>query len=334
MTAVPVVESRPALVSSLLALVLAVGCSVAGPPTRSGEHAAPVPRTPVADRGVHDPPEAGPRPPEEGVLVGAAPHVDDHTVAGRLAAFRAFEEQVGQRLDIAHVFHPWADEFPDAVDRELVRGDRTLLLSWGGYDTRVIAAGSQDHLIRQRARALADWGEPVLLRWRWEMDRPNLRAEVWSGDDYVAAWRHLRGIFRQEGADNVAWVWCPHAKGFSDPGRRAPDYYPGDDQVDWLCASVYGEGGLRFEEAAAAFLDWAVPVGKPIVVGEFGTLHGERGRWLEDTTAFVEHRSQIKGLVYFDYHHRSKGSDHRLSRSPDAVTAFRDLIRRVRPPGS
>lgn len=333
MTAVSEIRTCPRVLLWSVLAILATGCTAAGPPTATAEGAARA-RPTAVDRGVHDPPELGPRPPEQGALVGVAPNFEDHTIAGRLAAFRAFEEQVGARMDVAHVFHPWTDDFPDAVDRELVSDGRTLLLSWAGYDTRVIASGGQDHLIRQRARALADWGEPVLLRWRWEMDRPNLRAEVWSGDDYVAAWGHIREIFRQEGASNVGWVWCPHAKGFSDPSRRAQDYYPGDDQVDWLCASVYGEGGLSFEEAAASFLNWSVPVGKPIIIGEFGTLQGDRGRWLEETADLVEQRPQIKGLVYFDYHHRSKGSDHRLSRSPDAVNAFRELVGQVRRPES
>ena len=42
---------------------------------------------------------------------------------------------------------------------------------------------------------------------------------------------------RREGATNVGWVWCPLATGFTD--GRAQKYYPGDDQVDWLCADVY-----------------------------------------------------------------------------------------------
>ena len=54
---------------------------------------------------------------------------------------------------------------------------------------------------------------------------------------YVAAWDHIRAIFTAVGATNVSWVWCPTGIGFED-GRAKP-YYPGDNEVDWVCADVY-----------------------------------------------------------------------------------------------
>lgn len=309
-------------VATLVAVAL-VGCADASPADD------PSPRAPRGATGtvVRDVPTTGPPLPDDGVLVGVAPHIEEFTQRGRLDAFRSFESVVAAPLDIAHVFHPWEDEFPDAADVQLAT-THTLLLSWGGMDTRVIASGSQDEWIRERAAAIAGLGVPVLLRWRWEMDRPNLRAQIWSPEDYVAAWRHIRQVFREEGVGNVAWVWCPHAKGFADPTRDAAAYYPGDDEVDWLCADVYSEpAGTAFEVAADPFFQWAAHKPKPIVIGEYGVLDGDRGRWLREAQDVVEAHPQVRALVYFDYKGGRDDADHRLVRSPDAVEAFSDMIR-------
>src|SRR4029450_4449018 len=92
--------------------------------------------------------------------------------------------------------------------------------------TRTGHAADRGGAEARRIRALR---RPILLRFRWEMDRPNLRATMWSAEDFVAAWRHVRRIFAQERVRNVSWVWCPTAEGFER--GEAPDFYPGDADV-------------------------------------------------------------------------------------------------------
>jgi len=170
---------------------------------------------------------------------------------------------------------------------------------------------------------------PVLLEWRWEMDRPNLQGEIWSPADYVAAWKRIRGIFSEERVDNVGWVWCPLANGFAS-GRAQP-YYPGDDQVDWLCADVYpGPTDQSFAAAAGPFLDWARSHPKPVVIGEFGWAvsagEEQRQRWLTEAGEFVTTQPQIKALVYFDADNSDSPTDAydtSLRRAPGSMAAFR-----------
>ena len=87
----------------------------------------------------------------------------------------------------------------------------------------------------------------MLLRYRWEMDRPNLRAQMWSGEDYVAAWKHVRAIFTAEGATNASWVWCPTVEGFQR--RLRGRLLPGRRQVDWNCVDVYA--GTKYGRSAS-----------------------------------------------------------------------------------
>jgi hypothetical protein len=311
---------RIVVTAGLVAMVTA--CTGATAEPESGEPTARQP-PPVVE--VTDLPRQGPGPPPSGALLGAWVSPDEYTQAGRLRAVEDFERVIGRRLDVVHLFEAWHDPFPSESDRAFAASGRVVMLSWGGTDTRVIASGSQDEWIRQRARAVRDLGVPVLLRWRWEMDRPNLSAEIWSPQDYVAAWKHIRAVFAEEQVTNVGWVWCPHARGFVDTSRDAAAYYPGDDEVDWLCADVYAEpDGSSFRDAVGPFLTWAAGHPKPIIIGEFGIQHGDRATWFQDAYRFVEAYPQIKGLVYF--HGVSKGErnyDHSLRRSPDALDAFR-----------
>jgi beta-mannanase len=111
------------------------------------------------------------------------------------------------------------------------------MVSRGDQDTRQVATGADDELIRQRADAVAALGRPVLLRWFWEMDGRRYRNVAHSPREFVAAWRHLHDLFAERGADNVRWVWCPNATAFTD--RTAQQFYPGDGYVDWVCADGY-----------------------------------------------------------------------------------------------
>lgn len=312
--------------SAVLACVVLTACSGGG--GSSSKTTSPASGPGVASYAVKgsaptDLPVQGPRPPAEGALVGAWVQPQDFTQTGRVAAFTAFEKVVGRRLGIAQVFRKWDQPFGTESDQALATSDRLLMLSWAGADTRVIASGADDAVIRAKAREVLAFRKPILLRWRWEMDRPNLRASIWSPADYVAAWKHIREIFAQERVTNAGWVWCPHADGFLDPSRHAADFYPGDDQVDWLCADVYAnDPATSFADVATPFLDWAAGHAKPIVIGEFGVQHGAKAAWLSNAFAFIQARPQIRAAVYFDGFGSGNGLDHRIESSPPALTAF------------
>ncbi|HEY0359985.1 MAG TPA: glycosyl hydrolase [Mycobacteriales bacterium] len=312
-------------VAALLACVVLAACT--GGPDRGARPDTPVtvstavpPRTgPVTTTG------RGPAAPASGAWLGAWVNSGDHTARGRVAAFTGFERTVGRSLTIAHVFHPWDDAFPTGADLEFVHRGKLLLLSWSGTDTRAITSGRYDDLIRRRAQAVRDLGVPLLLRFRWEMDRPNLRSTVHSPEDYIAAWRHVRWVFTDAGATNAAWVWCPLVTGFAE--GLAQRFYPGDDQVDWLCADVYAGRDFRgFDELMAPFLAWARQHPRPVLVGEFGATEGDPGRkarWFRAVAPYVAAYPQVKALVYFSA--RQDRYDFSVDSSPGALRAFREL---------
>jgi beta-mannanase len=172
----------------------------------------------------------------------------------------------------------------------------------------------------------------VLLRMRWEMDRPNLRATMWSAGDYIAAWKYVRAIFRAQRADNVSWVWCPTAEGFIR--GDAQGFYPGDDQVDWTCVDVYaGETFQPIGQLMGPFLQFAARHPKPIIIGEFGVAKAwgsqRRAAWLTDAERTFKANPQIKAVAYFESDPEGNGpaKQFQLTGDKPAFKAFQQLVR-------
>ncbi|GLW62042.1 hypothetical protein Arub01_02860 [Actinomadura rubrobrunea] len=319
-------------VAALAVTAVAAGCS------SSGAVSTPKIKT-TARAGV------APTPPGKGAYFGAwvspdeltgdaADDADDAPGGPGMAAVAGFERGLGRSLDIVQTFHGWKSKFPDETDAAVARSSRYLLLTWSGTDTREIVRGEHDALIRERARAVKALGKPVFLRWQRDMDKESLRnTKIHSPGDFVAAWKHIRSVFAQERVANVAWVWCPTAGGFSS-GEAEP-FYPGDDQVDWICADVYPGADYEYRdlsEPIRGFLEWADGRAKPIMVAEFGVprSYGDRrAEWLRKAAQTLQH-PQVKAVVYFnsDEHATEPRDDRRkysVTGDKHAVSALREF---------
>jgi hypothetical protein len=277
-------------------------------------------------------PGQAPTPPAQGAYFGAWVGPDDFTQANEIGAVDSLQQQLGRKLSIVHTYLKSQAPFPTASDLSFLSQGSTLLISWAGAPAITqITSGADDSWIRTRAEQIKALGKPVFLEWRWEMDRPNLRSQVISGPDFVAAWDHVRAIFAAVGVRNAAWVWCPTAQGFSD--GRAAAFYPGDNEVDWVCADAYPQYGTdqSFASTVDPFLSWASHHDKPAMIGEFGVPESygaqQRAQWLRAARQVVTGDSQIKALVYFDANPAGQGpqESYSLDGDPAALSAFRSI---------
>ena len=90
-------------------------------------------------------------------------------------------------------------------------------------------------------------------------------------------------------------------------GRPSP-YYPGDAQVDWICADLYSpinQSVQSFAKLAQPFLTWAKGhPAKPIMFGEFGAAASwgsdVRVGWLSALHGVLTANPRIKALVYYN----------------------------------
>ena len=238
--------------------------------------------------------------------------------------------QLGRDAAVLHRFLRWDDDMPRSNPDPR---DSTLMISWRGTAYDRITDGSADQRIAAAARRLAGHGDPVLLRWGWDMNRDFY---AWGGadndrdtDGYVGAWRHLHRIFGEEGADNVAWVWSPHRRSTPDEAwNAAARYYPGDRYVDWVGVSGFNIGG----ESPAGLFDTRYAEyahRKPIIVTEVAAVdRGGRTKadWIDRFADWVRARPAVGAVVWFDTDtHPRSGEKWRIDSDKRALAAFRSM---------
>jgi hypothetical protein len=277
----------------------------------------------------------GPLAPADGVLFGA--HVQMPGRADPAVGLAELEGKLGRRFAIDHYYRPWGDVFPDGREAADIAAGRIPMISWGKTNTRDINSGAHDAEIRARAEGLRDLGQPVLVRWFWEMGGNRNIPTAGEPADYIAAWRRIHGIATEVGATNAAWVWCPDASDFVD--GRAQSFYPGDDVVDWTCADGYnfrhpsrrGTKARSFADTFAAFYEWAKERPKPIMVGEYGVVEdapGDKAAWVEAArVTLAQQFPEIAAVVYFHALRDRDGVqyDWRMDTSPESLAAFQAM---------
>jgi hypothetical protein len=257
----------------------------------------------------------------------------------------AYARMVGRRPAVIQMFKTWpTDPFDHwQLNAIAVRG-AVPIVSWqpaasgvrDGRDTYPlpqIAAGRFDDYLRASASAAVEWGGPILLRFAPEMNGDfypwGLGANGNTPSDFISAWRHVVTIFREEGADNVEWVWAPN----NGPLGRFRALYPGDRWVDWLGLSAFNHGGSWGWESFTvtvreAYRELVQLSSKPIILAEAGSgeVGGSKPRWI--IRAFrhqLPRFSHIRALVWFD--DADRGADYRVNSSRASVRAFRRAIR-------
>ena len=243
-------------------------------------------------------------------------------------------QQLGRSYDIVHIFCAWNEHF----ERPSSIGDSTLMISWTGVKYDQINNGSNDSVIAAAARNLARQGKPTLLRWGWEM---NGNWFEWDGTHngqntaaFIKAWKRMHGIFRDEGAGNVAWNWSPNwNSGPNVSWNKMQRYYPGDAYVDWVGVSAYNFDG----ETPRTLLNPIVNAyggRKPIMLSETASIdHGgnSKANWIGDLSAYVKATPQIGALCWFDTDTQSD-SEHnfRIDSTSASLAAFRTMARTAR----
>jgi mannan endo-1,4-beta-mannosidase len=142
---------------------------------------------------------------------------------------------------LAGYFSGWPEVFKARFAQAARAHGAATLVQIDPTDASVtrIAAGDYDDYLRSYADAVRDFGHPVVIGFGHEM---NATWYSWgyghvSPRTFVAAWRHLVTVFRQQGADNVTWLWTIQA----DIGGTGPiqEWWPGRQYVTWVGIDGY-----------------------------------------------------------------------------------------------
>jgi mannan endo-1,4-beta-mannosidase len=186
-----------------------------------------------------------------------------------------------------------------------------------------ITAGDHDSYIRDYANAAKAFGTTVLLRfahqanadylpWGWDYSATDDN----TVDTFIAMWRHVHDVFREEGATNVKFVWTVATQTCAGDCLTRPLGYPGNRWVDymgftWENWGAAPPGSDRPSEPWKSMLKGFKPVTKklmavsrkPILAAAIASAPdgGNKGRWIRNGYKAV-HRElpRVKGIMYLN----------------------------------
>jgi mannan endo-1,4-beta-mannosidase len=254
-----------------------------------------------------------------------------------LASYRsitAFGQVAGWQTNLAGYYSGWPQAFNTRFATAAQRHGAATLVQMDptGASVADIAAGDYDSYLRAYADAVRDFGDPVVIGFGHEM---NATWYSWGYGHvpprtFVAAWRHMVNVFRQQGADNVTWLWTIQAdiKG-SGPIKQ---WWPGSRYVTWV--GIDGYYFISSDTFATVFGRTIAQVGsfthKPVLLSEtaVGPSAQQPAKIADLFRGMAEY--QTLGLVWFDiaqqggiYH-----QDWRIEDSAAAERAFHAAARR------
>jgi len=198
-----------------------------------------------------------------------------------------------------------------------------------------IAAGKYDDYIRKIADECKAYGKPIFIRYAHEA---NGAWYDWSKypDAVVNSSQRIYTIFQQEGATNVAFVWCPNYD--SSGTKNWLKYYPGDAYVDWVGVDVYNWARWpRTFDAMVSDIYSEFASRKPIMIGEVSSAENftpdqgyanpaaqNKSQWITDMfNAMNTKYPRIKAFVWFNV---VKEDNWKISSSPSSLKAFQNGV--------
>ena len=219
-------------------------------------------------------------------------------------AIANFAQAVGRQPNLVGYYSGWAEPF-DTSFAEMIHGHGVIpFVQIDPTDASVaaIAAGTYDDYLRSYADSVRDFGHAVVIGFGHEMNAPWY---TWGyqhvpAATFVAAWQHIVTLFRQEGADNVTWLWTLQA----DESKTGPiaSWWPGAQYVTWV--GIDGYYNRSSDTFASVFGKTITQVrsftGEPVLLSETA-VGPDAGQFVKIPDLFHGMAtSNTLGLVWFD----------------------------------
>ena len=203
--------------------------------------------------------------------------------AGETASYQPvddFAAAVGRKPNIVLYYSSWKEAFNTRFAGQVhAHGAMPFVqIDPGHTSLATIASGRDDAFVRSYARQVRAYGHPVIIGFAAEM---NGDWNPWGyrhtpARMFVAAWRHLVTVFRQQGAGNVIWLWTVNVT----DSRTGPvqDWWPGAAYVTWVgIDGYYFKRDYTFDNAfLPTIAEVRIFTKRPILLSETGV--GQRGR--------------------------------------------------------
>jgi hypothetical protein len=249
------------------------------------------------------------------------------------AGVTAFTASTGVRPSVVVYYSGWLEPFKASFAAAAVKHHAVPLVQIDPNHTSLsaIASGQYDAYLRSYAAAVRALGARVILSFAHEM---NGSWYSWGNGHtspavFIAAWRHIVTVFRQQRADNVTWLWTVNVMRKRGNVPSPAPWWPGSSYVNWVGIDGY------YNKPSGAFAPLFGPTivsvraltTDPILISETGAKPavGQPDK-IADLFAGV-HAYGLLGFVWFDVR------GWRLS-SPAAIAAFRQGANTYKRPAS
>ena len=239
-----------------------------------------------------------------------------------------FAQAAGRPPSLVGYFSGWAQPFAQSFAGKVREHAATPLVQIDPTYASIagIAAGDYDAYLRTYAASVRSFGHPVVIGFAHEMNAPwyswgygHVQAQI-----FVRAWRHVVTLFREQGADNVTWLWTINGDR-SDTGP-IKSWWPGAKYVTWVgIDGYYYRPTDTFANVFGATIDQVRGfTSDPVLISEtaVGPSAGQAAKIGDLFAGVVKYRTL--GLVWFDnaqnqgiYH-----QDWRIEASPAAEAAL------------
>jgi mannan endo-1,4-beta-mannosidase len=243
-------------------------------------------------------------------------------------AVTEFAKAAGRTPSLVGYFSGWTQPFAQSFARKVRAHAATPLIQIDPTYASIpgIAAGDYDAYLRTYAISVRSFGHPVVIGFGHEMNAPwyswgygHVPAQV-----FVRAWRHVVTLFREQGADNVTWLWTINGDR-SDTGPIR-SWWPGAKYVTWVgIDGYYYRPADTFANVFGATIDQVRKfTSDPVLISEtaVGPAAGQPAKIGNLFAGMAQYRTL--GLVWFD-NAQDQGifhQDWRIEESPAAEAAL------------
>ncbi|NLX02280.1 MAG: hypothetical protein GXY40_07095 [Syntrophomonadaceae bacterium] len=166
--------------------------------------------------------------PKFGALLGST-FDRDNNLNGTLSNVKS---AYGKSYSSALIYVDWGEPIPYLID-DVTNNNASLQLSI--EPNQGLQAVNDNQYLRQLARQLREFGNPVFLRFAGEMNG-DWTAWGMQPELYKEKFRLVADVMHRD-APNVAMVWSPNYV----PDDKLDSYYPGDAWVDWVGINGYAD---------------------------------------------------------------------------------------------
>jgi mannan endo-1,4-beta-mannosidase len=259
-------------------------------------------------------------------------------IHGAAAGVSAFTSATKVKPNVVLYYSGWYEPFESSFTRSVSSDGAVPLVQLNpeGVSLAGIASGRYDSYLRTYAASVRGYGRSVIMSFGHEMNGYwySWGYKKTSPATFVAAWRHIVTLFRQQKADNVTWMWTvnvvddPYYGDVPNPAK----WWPGRSYVNWVgIDGYYYRSSTTFSSLfGPTIADVREITRDPILIAETAaTPAAGQAAKIDDIFAGVNLYGLL-GFVWFDVSHPENWQ----LNGPSSTSAYRRGAQTFRRPGS